>query len=1463
MAAESAQFDGGRAAPANVPRRTDFIDRAVDAEVSLRIAEGRAIPIMITGVAARDFGQSAGLMITGVLPGGRQAVAAMRYYPWFDVVAAGGQTHEELEAQIRAKELEFGAGADVVSRGAAKLSAGLETVVRHRALPWKGGMFHDKPPAVIRFFYRTVAAYDCACRSANIYDLHTRWDAKRSGEDVKMMRYLGLKSGTWFDLKECAGDPPVCGSCRKHYAKWADCECGKEGCDKCGRSLFSWSRASCGCSEFRRAVFSQFDHGRGTALLMGDLLPGPAAGGADAMAVRAAARVGEHDASNGWADQDALDGTPLFEVTYDIETCWRPGHNNGGPPPPGHPETHMILAAFTLSRSDRAEALATVVVADTAVPGRSRLMAGIARGDYDNEVAYSFETEPARGSEFRDALKAEAEKACPSGWAVVQTRYNNQAMFAQAMAAVVRAFNPDVLMGYNSHNYDEPFWKCEAARAMTGDEEAERLFFNTLTHFRVGKDPFKWNWRSGDVKISEAGEKRQRFDGASFVSVDVMMQIKRIYREGVPDASRGGKPSFTLDAMLRHHDLRTKLASDFVEMDRAWLARDRKRLGWDALYCVFDAVGTMMLAHEAGVVASRVALGTYGYCTLEHSFERGDGMRIEGAFINEAAGRGYLVTNAKADSKDPQISGAWVMAPWPGPKQDVLVSFDVNSQYPSVAMALNLSPESVTDSEELARAAGRRLGRPVREIHATFAHDEAPPIRGWVVGHGGAERDYATIPHVFAFLMRERNVMKAVAKEIEKAMKALLSQNAAPPSQNAALTALCEKIGPEWGLKPCPVQPPEFYAEMCGRLERKLAVAKKREKAVKVNMNTGYGRIAQRIGALLDILSPLLAGAITYYSREVIRIAVRVAAEFRPVAGVALTHEYTDTDSLYVNATALLPPDLREAFMHAVGEDRRQAILAARKFLEPHMFELQRRMNDALAAEIGREVSLKYEGMHMKSWMQKCKYYVSLLLKTEKEDPDPPLTVTAETVMRDLNICGVDIVKRTCSPLIKNYIVHMIVRVFDLHRPWPLDDEFREMARAIVDDFTGARSLDGGPGKELDPAALADSGVWRADRHTPAMACFAERMAARFAEYSDMKDPPLPPGLFAPPQNGVRFRYVVVGHENELAVNGRRIKRSVGERMEYLEAYQWTLAHPERGVAMSLDYAHYADKGLATRLGAMIAFLPEFFTPDLQKRWLEGGDARNDAIAESGRNAARWVTERVNATKGPNAQNPTAAKRRFRECIEEYYALDREFPSFRVGGRLAVAAGATGAEFSRAVGSGDDTTAWLQSIDEQARRMPLPSAADAARWARTAARQRGLPPPDMARLSVELGLNTRRPARTSAGRLLLDALSRREYALREEAVAARRDAVAASAAIADEFLARMKSDSGATMKVDAAARGRLREAERAAREYVAAVRARTAVARTFEHYRAAHRSAVGASGGVRALAAMAAAPPAA
>ena len=1460
MAAEIARFDGGRAAPPNVPRRTEFIDQIVDAEVSQRIAEGSTIPLMITGVAPRDFGFCAGLLLTGVLPGGRQAVAALRYFPWFDVVAAPQQTHQELEAFIRAKEKEFGAAPDPATRGATQLSAGLETTVRHYAVPWKGGMFYDRPLATIRFYYRSLAAYDSACRSAGIYSLHTRWDARRTGEDIKMMRYLGLKSGTWFDLSECQTTPPTCACCRKHYDKWNDCECDKEGCDLCNRHTFNWSRVACDCDKFRQSTFAQFDHGRGTALLFGDLLPEPTAGGADTVAVRAAACVREHSSANGWADQDALDSTPLFEVTYDIETCWRPGHNNGGPPPPGHPETHMIIAAFTLSRSDRAEALATVVVTDVAVPGRTRLLADIAGGEYDNEIAYSFEVPTDQGAAHRGALAAEIAKACPTGWSVVQTRYNNQAAFAQAMAAVVRAFNPDILMGYNSHHYDEPFWKEEAVRTM--DSEAQQLFFNTLTHFRVGKDPARWNWRTGSVKISEGGENRSRFDGAGFISVDVMMQIKRIYKEGVPDASRGYKPSFTLDAMLRHHDLRTKLASDFVEMDRAWLARDRKRLGWDALYCIFDAVGTMLLAHETSIVTSRVALGTYGYCTLEHSFERGDGMRIEGAFINEAAGRGYLVTNRKADSTDPKIEGAWVMAPWPGPQPNVLVSFDVNSQYPSVAMALNLSPESVTDSEELAVAAGERMGRPVRKINATFAHGEAAPISGWVVGHGGDTKKYATIPHVFAFLMKERNSMKAVAKEIEKAIKALLAQNATPATQHAALTALCEKIGPEWGLRPCPQQPAEFYADLCGRLGRKLAVATKREKAVKVNMNTGYGRIAQRVGALLDILSALLAGAITYYSREVIRIAVRVASEYRPLphAG-ALTHEYTDTDSLYVQATNLLPPELREAFLHAVGEARRQAILAVRRFLEPYMFELQRLMNAALAAEIGAEVSLKYEGMHMKSWMQKCKYYASMLLKIEKDDPDPPLTVAPETIARDLNICGNDIVRRTCSPLIKNYIVHMLVRVFDLHQPWPEETDFRQMARAIIDDFTGVRSLDGSPGKTIDPSAIADNGVWRTDRHTPAMACFAERMTARFAEYSSMKNPPCPPGLFAPPQNGIRFRYVVVGHENDLAVNGCRIKRSVGERMEYLDAYQWIVAHPECGVRMTLDYGHYADKGLATRLGTMIAFLPEFFTPDLQALWEKGGETRNDAIAESCRNAARWVLDEVNKIRGPQSVNLLAAKRRFRSCLQDYYALDRECPSISVGGRLAVAAGAPGPEFRLAVGAGDDVNMWLQSIDEQLLHTPLPSSRDIMLRERRVTEQTGWPLHDFSRASVALGLNTNRGARNSMGRLLLTALSEREYALREEAVAARRAAIAASVAIADEFLARLQNDDGAHVVVNSDARLQLRAAETAARNYVAAVRARQLVTHTLSCYRAAHRTAVGARRALQPLARLASAPP--
>lgn len=1460
---------GGYALPAAVPSRMDFIDAAVNARVKQHMAAGLPLPVRINTMDVRDFGaHGCGAVVRGTLPGGRACVVVLHFEPWFDLFGRPGQTPADLQREAESREREY--GAEKIKQKGRKvkptsLSVGNTARVPHTLLPWRGAYFYPVPPASLRHYYKLKSDLVEAERSAALMRLATRENAGIRNQALKIFRRHALKGGEWHTLRNYRTDPPSCHECRRSLRQWMECACGSE-CEQCRRPKWRWANGECTCNAFDRQVHARYNFDRDALLIVADLYESGPRGPIDCMPGRAESNFSPRDdfqRAGDWDDDLALEKTPFFKMTFDLETRWHDGHNDGGAPSKDSDHSHIIIASVVLTTSASPRPLAVVAIVDEKVKPYAEFREAMVAGEYDGPIGYSagvgadnsenpnFPGDPDGLANARREALSHMDAACPSGWVTIKTPYNKPKPLLQALAAVWRSFDADVLIGYNSQDYDEPF-VCHKVRQHMRPEE-QREFFNVLSHFQQAptsaQDGARWivrnNWFCRAIKVAGQSLNCAHFDCGSFISLDVMLQMTyREHPDGVPNPNNDNKPSRALDVMLQHYRLRGKVATDFTVMQKAWGARDAHRLSWDTWYCVYDSIGTAQLEHEGDTLGGRALFGSYGYCDLQQTLERADGMRIEGAFVAEAAARGYTMSYDTVTEKRKAV-GAWVMTPRPGFVAVPLVSFDVNSQYPSEIMADNLSCENVTEDEEAAREASRRMGRPLRRIGANFIEvpDEDPRthIDGWVVHHEGDGSRYAVIPHVMNFLKEERKQIRGKdLKEMKTALAVLRELDASEERRVEAIAHMCGRIKPTWRLLPLDLAGLDADARAAAfelyehRLEEKVAAANKRQKAVKVTMNTGYGRILQREGASHDMNNPLMGGTITARSQQVIRLCVEVAQQYAvDVLGVAeedklteegLLHYYTDTDSLYLLTKCMIPPPLLEKLMNSVGHGpRREAMLEARAIIEPHCFEIQKRMNAALLEEFGPEMTIKYEGIHLESFFQRAKCYESLLVEVVEESP--PLTITS---MKEIHVTGHDVIKRTISEHMRRYCEWFFLQVFSPDRPRREDPDYYGLAMRVIEDFLGVRALDGGPGKELDPSLICETAVWRPGRCQANVKQYYDRMRARYEQMKVMgEDAPFPIALTAPPEAGSRFKYVMVGGEKNLFINGGRCTLSVGERMEPLDLFLYAREHPDIGLALELDVQYYSQRRLGSVLGPLLSFLPEFADFGAGAAAL-GQDAK--AIQQRAKAATGWVAAQVRRICGIHDIRPVDAKREFKAMADSYKHYNQLAGGCDVAAQIYRSAETRTPDKFAAAMKLDDVAGHCEVVQDRARRDAAPLSTPAVR---KELKRLGCTATDMFK---SLGLHRRSRRGTAAGELLAEA------ALNEQSARVRFLRAAASYNEASRIIARRfvedlqkkREGEDVRMEVDEEAAKLLAEYRDHRRSYVAAVQVGARLASLFE-----------------------------
>ena len=299
-------------------------------------------------------------------------------------------------------------------------------------------------------------------------------------------------------------------------------------------------------------------------------------------------------------------------------------------------------------------------------------------------------------------------------------RVQDEKAMLERFSQIVQEEDPDILVGYNSSQFDLPYLiaRANASRAK----------------FRIGR------FGSQIKPVTKGMIKGMRIQGRAHVDLYPMMKFFGVI--GIIKAQR-----YTLDAVSED-----VLGSKKVKMKKEdiWQLWDRGDIDHLCEYSMVDAeltyaLGERFIPIEAEL--SSVAKMPFFDTTLSTS-----GQLVENLLMFHAAGKGMLIPGKPGGDSIGErlaapIQGAFVKLPEPGIYENVAV-LDFRGLYPSIIVSYNIDPGTLLNAQA--------------PKHETSEYFTSP------TGAMFSRKEVGLIPFVLDYLIDLRMVLKRTLKTLDK-----------------------------------------------------------------------------------------------------------------------------------------------------------------------------------------------------------------------------------------------------------------------------------------------------------------------------------------------------------------------------------------------------------------------------------------------------------------------------------------------------------------------------------------------------------------------------------------------------------------------------------------------------------------------------------------------------------------------
>ena len=258
---------------------------------------------------------------------------------------------------------------------------------------------------------------------------------------------------------------------------------------------------------------------------------------------------------------------------------------------------------------------------------------------------------------------------------VIVESYKTEIEVLLAWTRLVQKNDPDIVIGYNTFGFDYKFLYERAQELSCLDE------FSKLSRLKTHKSLLT------EYKASSAamGDNKSHYIPMyGRLNIDLLMFMRKVYN----------LVSYTLDFVSNLYLYKEKVDISpqeiFVLQKKS--KEERKRI---AIYCLIDGILCLRLLEKFDVITNAMSMANVCRVPINFVFLRGQGVKLGSLLSYECNLRGYLMPVLPKMEKTSKYEGAIVLTPKTGIyEDDIIVTLDFNSLYPSSIISENLSHDS-------------------------------------------------------------------------------------------------------------------------------------------------------------------------------------------------------------------------------------------------------------------------------------------------------------------------------------------------------------------------------------------------------------------------------------------------------------------------------------------------------------------------------------------------------------------------------------------------------------------------------------------------------------------------------------------------------------------------------------------------------------------------------------------------
>lgn len=261
--------------------------------------------------------------------------------------------------------------------------------------------------------------------------------------------------------------------------------------------------------------------------------------------------------------------------------------------------------------------------------------------------------------------------------------HKNEADLLQHWRDFVVEADPDVIIGYNTANFDLPYL-IDRARALSVNGFP---FFGRLKNVRQVIKDSTFSSKAYGTRESKV----INIDGR--LQLDILQYIQREYK--LRSYTLNSVSAHFLDEQKEdvHHSIITELQNGTPD--------SRRRL---AVYCLKDAYLPLRLMDKLMTLVNYTEMARVTGVPFSYLLSRGQQIKVISQLYRKALEVGLVIPNLKGGgSSDEQYEGATVIEPKRGYYDMPIATLDFSSLYPSIMMAHNLCYTTLLDKSTVDR----------------------------------------------------------------------------------------------------------------------------------------------------------------------------------------------------------------------------------------------------------------------------------------------------------------------------------------------------------------------------------------------------------------------------------------------------------------------------------------------------------------------------------------------------------------------------------------------------------------------------------------------------------------------------------------------------------------------------------------------------------------------------------------